>query len=61
MDRFRKDLEAAEIPYVDEQGRRADFHALRHTLATKKVSVLTIDTLLSKIAFLGLGKPRFCR
>jgi len=34
MDRFRKDLEAAEIPFVDGQGRRADFHALRHTLAT---------------------------
>ncbi len=34
MDRFRKDLESAKIPFVDEQGRRADFHALRHTLAT---------------------------
>ena len=34
MDRFRKDLEAAKIPFVDVQGRRADFHALRHTLAT---------------------------
>ena len=22
------------IPYIDEHGRRADFHALRHTLAT---------------------------
>jgi integrase len=34
MDQFRKDLAAAGIRYVDEQGRRADFHALRHTLAT---------------------------
>ena len=34
MDQFRKDLAAAGIPYVDAQGRRADFHALRHTLAT---------------------------
>ena len=34
MDQYRKDLAAAEIPYLDEQGRRADFHALRHTLAT---------------------------
>jgi integrase len=34
MDQFRKDLAAAKIPFMDEQGRRADFHALRHTLAT---------------------------
>ncbi|HXB58525.1 MAG TPA: tyrosine-type recombinase/integrase [Candidatus Acidoferrales bacterium] len=34
MDQFRYDLAAAKIPYVDEHGRRADFHALRHTLAT---------------------------
>jgi len=34
MDQFRKDLAAAGIRYVDGQGRRTDFHALRHTLAT---------------------------
>ena len=34
MDQFRKDLAAAGIAYVDGQGRRADFHALRYTLAT---------------------------
>ncbi len=34
MDRFRKDLEAAGIPYVDEKGEFADFHALRNTFAT---------------------------
>ncbi len=34
IEEFRKDLEAAGIPYKDEQGRVADFHALRHTLAT---------------------------
>jgi len=28
---LREDIEAAEIPYVDEQGRYADFHSLRHT------------------------------
>ena len=28
---FRKDLEDAKIPYVDESGRYADFHSLRHT------------------------------
>jgi len=33
MDRFRKDLEAAGIPYVDDKGEFADFHALRHTFA----------------------------
>ncbi len=34
MLRFRTDLKKANIPYLDAQGRRADFHALRHTLAT---------------------------
>ena len=34
MDRFRKDLEAAGIPYVDDKGEFADFHALRNTFAT---------------------------
>ena len=29
--RFRKDLVGAKIPYLDELGRRVDFHALRHT------------------------------
>jgi len=28
---IRADLEAAGIPYVDESGRYADFHSLRHT------------------------------
>ena len=31
---LKKDLEAAEIPYVDETGRYADFHALRYTFNT---------------------------
>lgn len=30
-------LEAAGIPYVDENGRYADFHALRHTFITNMV------------------------
>ena len=34
MERFRKDLAAAKIPYKDELGQVADFHALRHTLAS---------------------------
>jgi hypothetical protein len=28
---LRRDLEAADIPYEDENGRYADFHCLRHT------------------------------
>lgn len=28
---LKEDLEAAKIPYVDEDGRYADFHSLRHT------------------------------
>ncbi len=31
---LRKDLEVAGIPYRDESGRVADFHALRHTYIT---------------------------
>jgi integrase len=34
---LRHDLEAAGIPYVDENGRYADFHALRHTFITNMV------------------------
>jgi len=32
--RLQKDLEAVGIPYQDELGRYADFHALRVTFAT---------------------------
>ncbi len=34
MDRFRKDLDAAGIRYVDAKGEYADFHSLRKTFAT---------------------------
>ncbi|MGZ8900127.1 MAG: tyrosine-type recombinase/integrase, partial [Limisphaerales bacterium] len=34
MKTFRADLKKAGIEFVDSQGRRADFHAFRHTLAT---------------------------
>jgi len=34
MDTFKADLQAAEIPFLDEAGRRADFHALRMTFGT---------------------------
>lgn len=35
MTQFRKDLEAAKVPFLDAEGRRADFHAFRHTFATR--------------------------
>ena len=34
MKRFKADLVAAGIPFIDDNGHRADFHSLRHTLAT---------------------------
>jgi integrase len=34
MDQFRAELTAAGIKFIDEHGLRADFHSLRHTLAT---------------------------
>ena len=34
MDTFRRDLAAADIEYIDNQGRFADFHALRMTYST---------------------------
>jgi len=34
MYRFKADLKAAGIEFLDTKGRRADFHSLRHTLAT---------------------------
>ena len=34
MERFRKDLEAAKIEFLNAKGEHADFHALRKTFAT---------------------------
>jgi integrase len=34
MDRFRADLKTAGIEFINAKGLRADFHSLRHTLAT---------------------------
>jgi hypothetical protein len=31
---FKADLKAAEVEFINAQGQRADFHSLRHTLAT---------------------------
>ena len=35
MDEFRADLEKAGIPFLDESGRRLDYHALRKTFITR--------------------------
>lgn len=34
---LQRDLQVAEVPYVDERGLYADFHALRHTFITNMV------------------------
>lgn len=34
---LQRDLKVAGIPYVDDQGRYADFHALRHTFITNMI------------------------
>jgi integrase len=34
MDQHKEYLDAARIPFADSGGRRADFHALRHTFGT---------------------------
>jgi integrase len=34
MKRFKADLIAAGIEFINAKGYRADFHSLRHTLAT---------------------------
>lgn len=34
MDTFKRDLFLAQIPFIDEFERRADFHALRTSLGT---------------------------
>jgi integrase len=35
MDTFKEDLKKAGIAFVDDAGRRADFHAMRHTTGTE--------------------------
>ena len=44
---FKTDLQRAGIAYVDPQGRKADFHALRYTFATNlsKAGVLPRDAM----------------
>jgi integrase len=45
MDRYRKDLAAAGIPYNDARGGRADFHALRMTFQMN----LTLNGALPRV------------
>jgi len=49
-DMLKEDLAAANIPYVDDAGRYADFHALRHStgslLAAAGVHPKTIQTIM---------------
>ena len=44
------DLEAAEIPYTDGQGRQADFHALRHGYVTGLARAGVKPAFLQKLA-----------
>ena len=46
MERFRKDLEAAGIPYLDPSGERSDFQALRKTFQM----TLTLNGALPRVA-----------
>jgi integrase len=43
---LKADLEAAEIPYVDDAGLFADFHALRHSF----ISMLAAGNVHPKLA-----------
>lgn len=49
MDQFRADLKAAEIPFIDRKGLRADFHSLRHTLATNLAKAGTAPRVAMEI------------
>jgi integrase len=46
MDHLTAHLRAAGIPYMDDQGRQADFHALRHTFGTN----LSLAGVLPRVA-----------
>ncbi len=49
MDRFRADLKAAGIEFIDAKGLRADFHSLRHTLATNLAKAGTAPRVAMEI------------
>lgn len=50
MDLMRKHLERAGIPYVDERGGVADFHALRHTFITRLAQRIKEPVVLKEAA-----------
>jgi hypothetical protein len=49
MDRFRADLKAAGIEFINAKGLRADFHSLRHTLATNLAKAGTAPRVAMEI------------
>lgn len=46
---FKADLKAAKIEFLNEQNQRADFHSLRHTLATNLARVGTSPRIAMEI------------
>jgi integrase len=49
MDQMREHLKAAAIPFVDDQGRRLDFHALRMTFDTNLAIAGVPDAMRMKL------------
>ncbi len=49
MDQFRADLKAAGIEFINAKGLRADFHSLRHTLATNLAKAGTAPRVAMEI------------
>jgi integrase len=47
---FRRDVEAAGIPYRDDDGLVADFHSLRHTFITNLVNAGVHPKIAQKLA-----------
>jgi integrase len=49
MVKFKADLKAAGIEYINEKGHRADFHSLRHTLATNLALAGTLPRVAMEV------------
>ncbi len=60
IETFREDLEAAGIPYQDEQGRFADVHSLRATVASRSTTRAASHWAGSEPAATG-GRPATAR
>lgn len=50
MYRLKAHLRAAGIPYIDDQGRQSDFHALRHTFGTN----LSLAGVMPRVAMMAM-------